>query len=59
VDTLQARLLAARAVRAAQEQEDFARQLRPADALPRQRSAERPMPPAQPGALHVVPAPPA
>jgi hypothetical protein len=55
VDTLQARLLAARAVRAAQEQENFARQLRAADTLPRQRGAERPAPPPQPGPLRVVP----
>ena len=37
---LQARLLAARSVRAAQAQEDFARRLRPGSGIPAQRSHE-------------------
>ena len=37
---LQARLIAARAVRAAQAQEDFARRLRPGGGIPTQRSSD-------------------
>lgn len=40
MSALQARLLAGRAVQAAQAQERFARRLRPADGIPAQRSAD-------------------
>lgn len=40
MNELQARLLAARSVRAAQAQEDFARRLRPGSGIPTQRSDE-------------------
>lgn len=40
MNALQARLLAGRAVRAAQAQEDFARRLRPAPEVPAQRARD-------------------
>jgi hypothetical protein len=49
--TLQARLIAARAVRAAQEQAEFARSLREDPQIPAQRTPERPT------TLHAVPSP--